>query len=148
MTGNSAPEIENYFKMTQTLAPEHSSLVGKFDLAADLSPAWTWNTKNMMLMVIVEMQDGQTDNQLMLWDKILTKSMSKLDIKNIIAKYPTGISGKKKNLEIDVHIKLDIIPFVGPIHTKSFYNITKKIIPSIDELEFIDLKNSSKNRRL
>merc|ERR1711965_303019 len=61
----------------------------RFDLQGDLQSAFTWNTKQLFVMVVAEYQtDANVRNEVVLWDDIIgTKEKALIDEKEVYSEY-------------------------------------------------------------
>ncbi|CAZ79901.1 unnamed protein product [Tuber melanosporum] len=88
-----------------------------FDLEADLSSLFNWNTKQVFAYVSATYPGSKyTDNEIVIWDTILpSRSASKLILKNERAKYSINdITGKfagRDNVTLSFH--WNVQPHVG-----------------------------------
>ncbi|KAJ1549166.1 Signal peptidase complex subunit [Nowakowskiella sp. JEL0078] len=66
-----------------------------FNLDADLSPLYTWNTKQLFVFVVAEYETKTHKNQITLWDdRITTKKGCRINLINQPIEYPfTHFSG-------------------------------------------------------
>ncbi|KAL7410290.1 signal peptidase 22kDa subunit [Mrakia frigida] len=74
---------------SRQFAEEQEYAFATFDVKADLTPLFNWNTKQLFLQLTAEYQTASTTpNSLVLWDKlILSPKQAKLDVQNARNKY-------------------------------------------------------------
>ncbi|KAJ3065014.1 Signal peptidase complex subunit [Podochytrium sp. JEL0797] len=106
-----------------------------FDLKADLTPLFNWNTKQLFVMLVAEYEtDSHEFNQVTLWDDIISsKDEAMLKLKRKKCEYPfSDISHKVGGLDANLTLQWDIMPYVGLlIHDKSE---PKRItLPTVEE---------------
>lgn len=98
--------------------PKENSRIS-FDLAADLSPLFNWNTKQVFVALTAE-YDGKKPghhNKVTYWDKILLlKEDAQLNLKNVRAKYSVwdvekSFRGRNATLKLEWNVQ----PWVGPL---------------------------------
>ncbi|KAL6942341.1 hypothetical protein ACO0QE_003514 [Hanseniaspora vineae] len=96
----------------------------KFDLSTDLTPLWTWNTKQVFVYLTGEYQDNTSSKntnstgKVTFWDKIITqKQDALLDIQNIVSKYSVWDKNSQlKDKIVNVKLQWNIQPYVGPLN--------------------------------
>ncbi|KAI9496198.1 signal peptidase 22kDa subunit [Zychaea mexicana] len=89
-----------------------------FDLDADFTPAFNWNTKQVFVTVVAEYETKTHDrNSVVLWDKIITrKEDASLSLRNIANKYAlVDVSRKWSHQQANLSLHWDITPYVGVI---------------------------------
>jgi signal peptidase complex subunit 3 len=96
---------------------ENSKIV--FDLDADLTPLFNWNTKQVFVYLTAE-YEGKSDgssNKITYWDKIITsKDQAKLHLTNQHSKYSVwDIEKSFRNRNATVKLEWNIQPHVGPL---------------------------------
>lgn len=98
--------------------PKENSKI-QFDLDADLSPLFNWNTKQVFVYLTAE-YEGKSDgssNKVTYWDKIITsKDQAKLHLTRQNAKYSVwDIEKSFRNRNATVKLEWNIQPHVGPL---------------------------------
>lgn len=88
-----------------------------FDLDADLSPLFNWNTKQVFAYLTAE-YPGKSDgssSKVTYWDKIITsKDKANLTLYNEKSKYSVwDVEDTFRNREATVKLEWDIQPYVG-----------------------------------
>ncbi|ORY49876.1 signal peptidase 22 kDa subunit [Rhizoclosmatium globosum] len=106
-----------------------------FDLNADLSPLFNWNTKQLFVQLVAEYKtESHNTNQVTIWDDIITsKEDAIIKIKKKKGKYVlSDITGKIAGQEANLTLHWDLMPYVGLlIHDKTD---GKRIrLPSVEE---------------
>ncbi|KAI9342527.1 signal peptidase 22kDa subunit [Obelidium mucronatum] len=107
-----------------------------FDLNADLSPLFNWNTKQLFVFLVAEYRtDSHNFNQVTLWDDIITsKEESTIKLKRKKCKYLlSDISNKIAGVEANLTLHWDIMPHVG-------FLIADKSAPTLVTLPAVDQK--------
>eukprot|EP01102_Stenamoeba_stenopodia_P015436 TRINITY_DN5256_c0_g1_i1.p1 TRINITY_DN5256_c0_g1~~TRINITY_DN5256_c0_g1_i1.p1 ORF type:complete len:179 (-),score=54.09 TRINITY_DN5256_c0_g1_i1:50-586(-) len=87
------------------------------EIKADLTSAFNWNTKQLFVFVIAEYktEDNKKNNQVVLWDKIIT-SQDKADIFfNVKSKYAFIDQGLKGN-NVTISLMYDVTPITGVLY--------------------------------
>ncbi|KAJ3120542.1 Signal peptidase complex subunit [Physocladia obscura] len=120
-----------YYDRTQ---PQTELATIHFDLDADLSPLFNWNTKQLFVQLVAEYStESYTTNQVTIWDDIIaSKEDSVIKLKKKKGEYAlSDISNKIGGLQANLSLQWDIMPHVGMlIHDKSApHQIT---LPKID----------------
>ncbi|KAI8622007.1 signal peptidase 22kDa subunit [Chytriomyces sp. MP71] len=104
-----------------------------FDLNADLSPLFNWNTKQLFVFLVAEYSTpSHAHNQVTLWDDIITtKEESNIKLKRKKAEYAlSDIDNKIGGFDANLTLHWDIMPWVGVlIHDHS--EPTKIKIPEV-----------------
>ncbi|KAG2220024.1 hypothetical protein INT45_012200 [Circinella minor] len=96
-----------------------------FDLDADFTPIFNWNTKQVFVTVIAEYESKTHDrNSVVLWDTIIkSKEEANLNLRNIANKYAlVDVSRKWSHQQANLSLHWDVTPYVGLIqggHTPS-----------------------------
>ncbi|CAO3681402.1 unnamed protein product [Umbelopsis vinacea] len=88
----------------------------KFDLDADLSPLFNWNTKQVFVTVVAEYETKtHNKNQVVVWDKIIRdKSSAKVTLRNVANKYALiDFSQKWRSQQANLSVHWDVTPHVG-----------------------------------
>lgn len=90
-----------------------------FDLDADLSPLFNWNTKQVFVYLTAEYGGAREDitNEATFWDKIITsKDDAKLSLKNERSKYSIwDVKDSFEGRNATVHIHWNLQPKVGAL---------------------------------
>lgn len=107
----------------------HGSVNGKakdnyivgFDLEADFTPLFNWNTKQLFVYVTAEYEGARSDvnNRVTLWDKIITdKKDAVLDLRNVKGKYSVyDVSPTLANKNATLRVEWNLQPHVGFLMT-------------------------------
>eukprot|EP01120_Amphizonella_sp_Union-15-10_P015165 TRINITY_DN7728_c0_g1_i1.p1 TRINITY_DN7728_c0_g1~~TRINITY_DN7728_c0_g1_i1.p1 ORF type:complete len:193 (-),score=40.92 TRINITY_DN7728_c0_g1_i1:33-545(-) len=93
-----------------------------FNLKADLTPAWGWNTKQMFLYVTAEYVTRKNAvNQRVIWDKIITsKKNSILNLKEEKSKYILEDQGDGlRNNQVNFTFSWNAMPVSGILWWKT-----------------------------
>ncbi|KAJ2961718.1 hypothetical protein NQZ79_g3025 [Umbelopsis isabellina] len=88
----------------------------KFDLDADLSDLFNWNTKQLFVSVVAEYETKtHNKNQVVIWDKIIrNKESAKLSLRNVPNKYALiDFSQKWRKQQAQLSLHWDVTPWVG-----------------------------------
>lgn len=98
--------------------PKENSKIS-FDLDADLTPLFNWNTKQVFVYLTAE-YPGKSDgslNKVTYWDKIITsKDDAILHLKNQKSKYSVwDVEKSFRRREATVKLEWNIQPYVGPL---------------------------------
>lgn len=107
-----------------------------FDLETDLSPLFTWNTKQVFVYLTAEYPDiknsTKNGNKVTYWDKIITeKSDAKLNLKKQKSKYHVwDVENSFKGREAIVRLEWNIQPYVGALVWGSTTGETVIIFPN------------------
>ncbi|KAI9246872.1 signal peptidase 22kDa subunit [Phascolomyces articulosus] len=89
-----------------------------FDLDADFTPIFNWNTKQVFVTVIAEYETKTHDrNSVVLWDKIISsKEDANLNLRNVPNKYALiDVSRKWSHQQVNLSLHWDVTPYVGLI---------------------------------
>lgn len=114
----SAAMRKSFYAGSVNRNPKENSAI-KFDLNADLSPLFNWNTKLVFVYLTAEYpgKSPGSSNKVTYWDKIITsKDKAKILLKNYRSKYSVW-DVEKSFRERDAVLKLEwnIQPWVGPL---------------------------------
>lgn len=98
--------------------PKENSKI-QFDLDADLTPLFNWNTKQIFVYLTAE-YPGKSDgssNKVTYWDKIITdKESSVLSLKNVKSKYSVwDVEKSFRNRDAIVRLEWNIQPHIGAL---------------------------------
>lgn len=98
--------------------PKENSKI-QFDLDADLTPLFNWNTKQIFVYLTAE-YDGKTErasNRVTYWDKIITsREDAVLHLKNQRAKYSVwDVERSFRGRNATLRLEWNIQPWVGPL---------------------------------
>lgn len=88
-----------------------------FDLETDLTPLFTWNTKQVFTYLTAEYSGKNTDSEVVFWDKIIpSKEKAHLKIQGTKSKYNVwDAQDKLSGKELEFKLKWNIQPYVGPL---------------------------------
>lgn len=96
---------------------ENSRIV--FDLDADLTPLFNWNTKQVFVYLTAEYpgKSNQSSNKVTYWDKIITRKDEKvLHLKNMKSHYSVwDVEKSFRGRDAQVKLEWNIQPYVGPL---------------------------------
>ncbi|CEI89945.1 hypothetical protein RMCBS344292_04281 [Rhizopus microsporus] len=123
------PENQDYRKKT-----EFARL--SFDIDADFSELFNWNTKQIFVTVVADYEtDKYKRNSVVLWDRIITqKEKANLKLKNVGNKYAMVDISQKWNYErANLSIAWDITPHVGLLQSGQLLTDAHLIIPAFSE---------------
>ncbi|KAK9468254.1 putative microsomal signal peptidase subunit 3 [Lipomyces arxii] len=86
-----------------------------FDLAADLSPLFTWNTKQLFVYLAATYPGRPYANKIVLWDSIITsKEEAVLSLSNERADYTVyDVTGKFNGRNATLSLEWNVQPYVG-----------------------------------
>ncbi|ORX51544.1 signal peptidase 22 kDa subunit [Hesseltinella vesiculosa] len=87
-----------------------------FNINADLSPMFNWNTKQIFLTVVAEYETKSHDaNKIVLWDRIITsKRDAHIKLRNVPNKYAfIDVSRKWSEQPVNITLHWDVTPYVG-----------------------------------
>ncbi|CEG83573.1 hypothetical protein RMATCC62417_17472 [Rhizopus microsporus] len=123
------PENQDYRKKS-----EFARL--SFDIDADFSELFNWNTKQIFVTVVADYEtDKYKRNSVVLWDRIITqKEKANLKLKNVGNKYAMVDISQKWNYErANLSIAWDITPHVGLLQSGQLLTDAHLIIPAFSE---------------
>ncbi|KAM9905294.1 hypothetical protein OXX79_002243 [Metschnikowia pulcherrima] len=111
-------------------AKENAKL--QFDLAADLTPLFNWNTKQVFVYLTAEYDGANTAmNKVTFWDKIITsKDDAVFDLKNVRSKYSVwDVEHSFRERPAKLKLEWNVQPWVGPLvfgetDTESTFNFS------------------------
>jgi len=115
----------------------------QFNLKADISDLFNWNTNVIFLSVVCEFEtEDRLRNQIVVWDQRIMREMTEfyhLDLKNEwVEYYLTDVKKSLKGKKINVFLRWEQMTTIGP-----YYNDKKRIgeftLPN-------ELKSESKKR--
>lgn len=88
-----------------------------FDMTADFEPAFHWNSKQFFVYIVAEYESvSHKLNQVVVWDKILTRGAGKLRINNELVKYSLADNGSDlRNKTVVFKLAWDHMPLTGPM---------------------------------
>ncbi|KAI8056310.1 signal peptidase 22kDa subunit [Gilbertella persicaria] len=104
-----------------------------FDIDADFTPMFNWNTKQVFVTVVADYQNKQFGrNRVVLWDKIITsKEKAHLKLRNVRNKYALiDISQKWSDNPANLTLLWDVTPYVGLLQAGQSNKGSQFIIPS------------------
>ncbi|KAI8340138.1 signal peptidase 22kDa subunit [Chlamydoabsidia padenii] len=116
---------ENTFRVvTRRYGPDHYDYRNSksefarlaFDLDADFTPLFNWNTKQVFVTVVAEYETKTHNrNKIVLWDRIITsKDKANLHLRNVPNKYALiDVSRKWSQQQANLSLHWDITPHVG-----------------------------------
>ncbi|KAI8886127.1 SPC22-domain-containing protein, partial [Backusella circina FSU 941] len=108
-----------------------------FNLDADFTPIFDWNTKHVFVTVVAEYQTHQYDRNLIsIWDKIITrKEDAHLQLHNASNKYAIVDISNRWNFEtVSLSLLWDKTPYFGTFQSGKLNNGSCFIIPSFTPL--------------
>ncbi|KAI9487435.1 MAG: signal peptidase 22kDa subunit [Benjaminiella poitrasii] len=88
----------------------------QFDIDADFTPLFNWNTKQVFVTAVAEYQSKNFErNQVVIWDKIITsKDKAHIKLRNVRNKYAMIDISQKWNFErANLTLLWDVTPYVG-----------------------------------
>jgi|LauGreSBDMM110SN_4_FD.fasta_scaffold101836_1 signal peptidase complex subunit 3 len=91
----------------------------KFDLKADLRPAWHWNLKQLFVFVVAEYESPTKPlNQVIVWDKIIESPKdANIDRKGELCKYALASQEQElRNKTITLKLIWDHMPITGRLY--------------------------------
>lgn len=88
-----------------------------FDLETNLTPLFTWNTKQVFAYLTAEYDGKSTHNEVVFWDKIISsKDEAYLKIHGAKSKYNVwDAQDKLSGKELKFKLKWNIQPYIGPL---------------------------------
>mmetsp|Transcript_16740 Transcript_16740/g.25139 ORF Transcript_16740/g.25139 Transcript_16740/m.25139 type:complete len:174 (+) Transcript_16740:179-700(+) len=98
-----------------------------FDVEADLSPVWHWNSNYLFVYIVAEYQsDANVLNQVVIWDKIIdNKERLRFKQTNEFVKYALIDQGSElRGKEVTLTLMWDHMPITGLMCFESVYNNT------------------------
>ncbi|CAO3673282.1 unnamed protein product [Rhizopus stolonifer] len=122
------PENQDYKKKSEFVR-------FSFDVDADFTELFHWNTKQVFVTLVAEYQtDKYVRNTVVLWDKIITKKeKAHLKLKNIGNKYAMIDISQKWNYErANLSLAWDITPYVGMLQSGQSLTKAHLILPSVE----------------
>ncbi|KAI8389474.1 signal peptidase 22kDa subunit [Blakeslea trispora] len=87
-----------------------------FDIDADFTPMFNWNTKQVFVTVVAEYENDYFGrNHVVIWDKIITsKDKAHLKLRNVRNKYALiDVSQRWNNEKANLTLLWDVTPYVG-----------------------------------
>jgi signal peptidase complex subunit 3 len=93
-----------------------------FDLAADLRPLWTWNTKQLFVYITVKYESSDYKiNEATIWDAIIqTKQSANLNRTNIRCEYPLLDKGYHlRGTPANLTLNYNVMPVAGVLLTET-----------------------------
>ncbi|TPX58000.1 hypothetical protein SpCBS45565_g08094 [Spizellomyces sp. 'palustris'] len=93
----------------------------QFNLDADLTSLWNWNTKQLFLYVVAEYETPSHNvNQIVIWDDIITsKEDAIVTLRNKKAEYiASDMSHKLAGIRTNLSLHWNIVPNVGLLMTQ------------------------------
>ncbi|KAJ3010551.1 hypothetical protein HKX48_007336 [Thoreauomyces humboldtii] len=109
----------NYYDRSQPLS-EMAYL--HFNVTADLTPYWNWNTKQLFVYVVADyVTPKHTKNQIVIWDDIITtREDAEIDLRNQLSEYmASDMSNKLAGIEATLSLHWNIMPHVGMLFVDS-----------------------------
>jgi signal peptidase complex subunit 3 len=111
----------------------------QFDLEADLTPLFNWNTKQVFVYLTAE-YPGKipgSSNKVTYWDKIITsKNRANLTLYNEKSKYSVwDVEDTFRNREAVVRLEWDIQPYVGLLVSGSTTGEASVVFPDPPTIE-------------
>ncbi|KAG2199923.1 signal peptidase 22kDa subunit [Mucor mucedo] len=103
-----------------------------FDVDADFTPMFNWNTKQVFVTVVAEYQSKNFDrNSVVIWDKIVTsKDKAHLKLRNVRNKYALIDVSQQWNYEkANLTLHWDVTPYVGILQAGQSFTSTGFILP-------------------
>ncbi|KAI9092365.1 signal peptidase 22kDa subunit [Phlyctochytrium arcticum] len=94
----------------------------KFDLDADLTKLWNWNTKQLFLFLVLDYQTPDHNlNHIVVWDDIITsKADALINLRKQESEYPLAdLSKKMSGLDANMTLYWNIVPNVGMLWTQA-----------------------------
>ncbi|AQZ15225.1 SPC3 (YLR066W) [Zygosaccharomyces parabailii] len=138
-------EISNATVSTRT-SRYYGSVNGKpkenaklsFDLDTDLSPLFTWNTKQVFVYLTAAYNGSKNPlqrSQVTFWDKIVpTKEEAHLQLHNVKSKYAVwDIEDKISGRELLFKLQWNIQPWIGPLMYGETVGNTTFVIPESND---------------
>ncbi|KAI8971966.1 signal peptidase 22kDa subunit [Mycotypha africana] len=112
-----------------------------FDIDADFTPVFNWNTKQIFVTVVAEYEKKNFGrNHVVLWDKIITsKDKAHLKLRNVRNKYAMIDISQQWNLMLitdfsyenaNLTLLWDITPYVGVLQSGQSNIGAKLVLPS------------------
>lgn len=103
-----------------------------FDLTADLTPLFNWNTKQVFVYLTAEYQGADGSNKVTYWDKIITdKKDAALALRDVRSKYSVwDVEQSFKARNATLRLEWNVQPWVGPLvfgltETETTFNFAK-----------------------
>lgn len=89
-----------------------------FDIKVDFEPAFHWNIKQLFVYVVAIYETEGRHNQVVLWDKIIESSDSKVvDETNVFVKYALVDQGDElRGKDVALQLQWDHMPITGTLH--------------------------------
>ncbi|KAI8919876.1 signal peptidase 22kDa subunit [Powellomyces hirtus] len=87
-----------------------------FNMVADLTPYWTWNTKQLFVYVVAEYATPtHPTNQIVIYDDIITsKDDAEIDLRNQLSEYmASDMSHKLAGINATLSLHWNTMPHVG-----------------------------------
>lgn len=98
--------------------PKENSKIS-FDLDADLSPLFNWNTKQVFVYLTAEYpgKSEGSSNKVTYWDKIVTSSKdAKISLRNAKSKYSVwDVEKSFRGRNATLRLEWNVQPWVGPL---------------------------------
>ncbi|KAI8353654.1 signal peptidase 22kDa subunit [Choanephora cucurbitarum] len=106
-----------------------------FDIDADFTPMFNWNTKQVFVTVVAEYENDYFGrNHVVIWDKIITgKDKAHLKLRHVRNKYALIDVSQRWNAEkVNLTLYWDVTPYVGLLqHGRQSSVPTEFKIPSL-----------------
>ncbi|KAI7906725.1 signal peptidase 22kDa subunit [Cokeromyces recurvatus] len=105
----------------------------QFDVDADFTPLFNWNTKQIFVTVVAEYETKNFKrNQVVIWDKIITsKDKAHVKLRNIRNKYAMIDISQKWNFErANLTLLWDVTPYVGILQSGHSNKGSQFILPA------------------
>lgn len=102
----------------------------KFDLGANLSTLFDWNTKQLFVLVTAHYKTRNNPrNQVVLWDRIIRRGDSAiLDLRSASTKYNFFDDGRglKGNQNVTLQVSWNVVPIAGrlPLISSSQFSLS------------------------
>ncbi|SAM00500.1 hypothetical protein [Absidia glauca] len=115
---------DTYRVVTRRYGPDHYDYRNSksefarlaFDLDADFTPLFNWNTKQVFVTVVAEYESKTHNrNKIVLWDRIIkNKDKANLRLRNVPNKYAMiDVSRKWSYQQANLSLHWDVTPHVG-----------------------------------
>lgn len=124
---------------SQNGKPKQNSRVA-FDVEADLTPLFNWNTKQIFVYLTAEyngLERAETVSEVTYWDKIVTsKEDAHLSLHDTKSKYSVwDLEEKLEGRELTFKLKWNIQPWVGPLIYGETAGNETVVIPQMKQTE-------------
>jgi signal peptidase complex subunit 3 len=107
-----------------------------FDMQADLTSVFNWNTKQLFCFIVAEYKSKSNDlNQVVMWDKVVASpAEAKLTLKNVFNKYMlVDEHDELRSADVQLRLVWDIMPtsgrlFMHTLHGEKSFGLPEEYV--------------------